>query len=155
MDDSSLGRGWEFFSSPPRPDRLWGPPSLLYNGYQGLFHWEVMRLGCEADHSPPCSAEVKNAWSYISTPQYAFMKWCSVKAQELWNISRYSLNICLHKLRKTSVIWRWMTQKLSVIVSRYKFGRKLFSSPLCPARLWDPFSLLSNGYRGGESFPSG
>jgi hypothetical protein len=30
---------WEFFSSPPRPDRLWGPPSLLSNGYQGPFPW--------------------------------------------------------------------------------------------------------------------
>jgi hypothetical protein len=26
----------EFFSSPPRPERLWGPPSLLSIGYQGL-----------------------------------------------------------------------------------------------------------------------
>jgi len=30
------GRGWEFFSSPPRRDRLWGPPSLSFNGYSGL-----------------------------------------------------------------------------------------------------------------------
>jgi hypothetical protein len=36
---SSSGRGWEFFSSPPRPDRLWDSPSLLSNGYQGLFPW--------------------------------------------------------------------------------------------------------------------
>jgi hypothetical protein len=27
----------------------------------------VRRPGCEADHSPPSSAEVKNAWSYTST----------------------------------------------------------------------------------------
>jgi hypothetical protein len=29
---------------------------------------EVKRTGREADHSPPSSAEVKNAWSYTSTP---------------------------------------------------------------------------------------
>jgi len=27
------------------------------------------------------SAEVKNAWSYTSTPQCAFMAWCLVKAR--------------------------------------------------------------------------
>jgi len=24
--------GWKFFSSSPRPERLWGPPNLLFNG---------------------------------------------------------------------------------------------------------------------------
>jgi hypothetical protein len=33
------GGGWELLSSPPRPERFWGPPSLLSNGYQGLFPW--------------------------------------------------------------------------------------------------------------------
>jgi len=28
--------------------------------------------GCETDHSSPPSAEVRNAWSYTSTPTYVF-----------------------------------------------------------------------------------
>jgi len=36
----SSHRGCEFFSSPPRPDRLWGLPCLLSNGYQRLFPWK-------------------------------------------------------------------------------------------------------------------
>jgi hypothetical protein len=35
--------------------------------------------GREADLSHPRGADVKNAWSYISTPQYVFMAWYIVK----------------------------------------------------------------------------
>jgi hypothetical protein len=38
--------------------------------------------GREADHSPPTSVDVKNAWSYTSTPQYVFMAWCLVKHRD-------------------------------------------------------------------------
>jgi len=30
---------------------------------------------CEADHWPPFSAKVKNAWSYASIPPYIFLVW--------------------------------------------------------------------------------
>jgi len=33
---SRQGQLWDFISSPPRPGRLSGPPSLLHNGYRGL-----------------------------------------------------------------------------------------------------------------------
>jgi hypothetical protein len=38
MDDrgSIPGRGKGFFFRLLCPDRLWGPPSLLYNGYRGV-----------------------------------------------------------------------------------------------------------------------
>jgi hypothetical protein len=42
----------------------------------------VKRPGREADHSHSSSAEVKNAWSYTSTPQYAFMAQCLVKHRD-------------------------------------------------------------------------
>ena len=40
-----------------RPDRPWGPPSLVYNGYR-VFPGSKVRPGRAADHSPPSSAAV-------------------------------------------------------------------------------------------------
>jgi hypothetical protein len=41
LDDRGVGVlvpvGSRILSSPRRPDRLWGPPSLLSNGYRRLF----------------------------------------------------------------------------------------------------------------------
>jgi hypothetical protein len=64
--------GLRIFSSPRRPDWLWGPFSLLSIGYRALSP-EVKRPEREADCSPPTSAEVKKTWIYISAPPYAFM----------------------------------------------------------------------------------
>jgi hypothetical protein len=78
IGNSIHGGGWEFFSSPLRPQAL-GPT-------QPPIQWVPVALSLvvkwperEADHSPPSSAEVKNAWRYTYTPQYVFMEWCLVK----------------------------------------------------------------------------
>jgi len=43
---------------------------------------------CEADHLPPFSSKVKNAWSYIFTPPYVFMTRDLVKADgQLFSIN--------------------------------------------------------------------
>jgi hypothetical protein len=72
MDDRGVGvrvpLGPRIFSSPRCPDRLWGPPNLLSNGYRGALSPGVKRPGCEADHSLPTSAEVKEKWFYTATP---------------------------------------------------------------------------------------
>jgi hypothetical protein len=36
----------------------------------------------DGDHSPPSSAEVKNAWSYTSTPPYVFTAWRLTKHRD-------------------------------------------------------------------------
>jgi hypothetical protein len=40
------------------PDQLWGPPSLLYNGYQVSFP-SIKWPECGIDHPPPSGAKLK------------------------------------------------------------------------------------------------
>jgi hypothetical protein len=54
--------------------------------------------GSEADHSPPSSAEVKNAWIYTSTPQYAFTAWCLVKHRDNFTFTFYFVIDSVRKL---------------------------------------------------------
>jgi len=49
------------------PDRFWGPPSFLYNGFR-VFPGGKERPGRDADLSPPSSAAVKKEQSYTSIP---------------------------------------------------------------------------------------
>jgi hypothetical protein len=70
------GCNWDFFLTsqpalgPTQPPIQWVPEALPL---------KVKRPGNEADHSPPSSAEVKNAWSYTSTLPYVFMALYLVK----------------------------------------------------------------------------
>jgi hypothetical protein len=55
----------------------------------------------EADHSPQSSAEVKNAWSRISIPQYTFMAQYSVKAQDIFT---FTFTFLRHVVRKWDIV---------------------------------------------------
>jgi hypothetical protein len=75
--NSRQGLGIFFFATPSTPPL--GPTQPPVPWVPGTLSLGVERPGREADHSPPSSAEVKNAWNYNSTPQYTFMAWCLVK----------------------------------------------------------------------------
>jgi hypothetical protein len=62
------------------------PPT---EGVPGALSLWVKRPGREANHSPPSSAEVTNAWSYTSTPQYAFRLWCLVNHSDNFTLYVY------------------------------------------------------------------
>ena len=73
-----LTTGWTVRGSNPggarffaRPNRPWGPPSLLYNGYQVF-------PGRAADHSPSSSAVVMEEQSYNSTHPLGHNRACNV-----------------------------------------------------------------------------
>jgi hypothetical protein len=70
--DNSFELSSCFAFLPTEPPIRWVPAALSLG---------VKWPGREADHTPPSSDEIKNVWSYISTPQYAFVLWCSVKAK--------------------------------------------------------------------------
>jgi hypothetical protein len=67
------------FTTASRP--ALGPTQPPIQWIPGALSLGVKLTRREADHSPPSSVEVKNAWSYTSTPQYVFMAWCLVKVK--------------------------------------------------------------------------
>jgi hypothetical protein len=96
--DSRRGLGIFFFTTasrtalePTQPPIQWEP---------GAFPG-IKRPGREADHSPPSNAEVKNAWSYTSTPQYVFMTWCLVKHRD-----NFTFYIYLWRLISCNILTR-------------------------------------------------
>jgi hypothetical protein len=53
-------------------------PASYLMGTRGYFPGGKA-AGMWTGHSHTSSAEVKNAWSYTSSPLYAFLSWCSIK----------------------------------------------------------------------------
>ena len=69
LHDSRLlaGSGKKLVSSPETSRPSWGPPSPKFSWFCLSFS-EVKRPGHDVNHSPLSSNEVKNEWSYTSTP---------------------------------------------------------------------------------------
>lgn len=75
----------DFFFPPKCPDRLWGPPSILFTEHRELLPtgergWSVNQT------THLSSAEFKNTWSHASTPPHAFMV-CSQLFAGFYNLN--------------------------------------------------------------------
>jgi hypothetical protein len=57
---------------------------LLYGGYRRAVSSGLERPEHVAEHQPSYNAEIKNAWSYNSTPLYAFMAWRLIKENSIF-----------------------------------------------------------------------
>jgi hypothetical protein len=68
--DSRRGLGIFLFTTFSRT--ALGPTQPPIQWVPGTLSLEAKQPGREADHSPPSSAEVKNAWSYTSTLPISF-----------------------------------------------------------------------------------
>jgi hypothetical protein len=90
---------WKFFSSPPRPNRLWGPPSLLSNGYQGLLPREQSGRGVKLTnhlHLVPRSRMHGAIPPFPNTPS-----WCGAQLKHRDNFTFY-LYLYLNKKQRKS-----------------------------------------------------
>jgi hypothetical protein len=94
----SPGEGWEFFSS-PRPDRLWGPTQPPIQWVPGALSLGVKRSGVKLTTELHLVLKPRKRGAIPAIPQYAFMAWCSVKAQEQFYLS----NTWWRKIMKSSL----------------------------------------------------
>jgi hypothetical protein len=105
-----------------------GPSQPPIQWLPGALSLGLKQPGREADHSPPSSAEVKNAWSYSSTPQYDFMAWCLVKHRGNFTLL-YRLHGDLNRGTKSAK--GWDIKKLFYIFSPWRRKWPLYALNFC------------------------
>jgi hypothetical protein len=134
-------RGKRILPSPQYPDRLWGTPSLVFNGYVGARHLGIKLLTSEAGSLTPCNVEVTNAWmcwvisrscQYLNHLHTHMVRWLmngkfdKLRKETAVAYSRYHSGICLEGLGKTKkYLWkdsRYSGQDSNLEPPEYKSG---------------------------------
>jgi hypothetical protein len=123
----SVQAGEKFFSSPKWLHRLWGPPRLLFTGYQGSF-LEVKLLGRNVDHTPPTTAEVKNEWCFTfilpiclhsvnrgNFTSFAFYKTLEGDSQD-WKIILWTFMLKLRSWKSLKLHFWYCTQDIQKVI---------------------------------------
>jgi hypothetical protein len=113
-------RGLEIFLFTTASRTALGHTQPSIQGKPGALSLGVKRPGREVDHSPPSGAEVKNAWSYTSTPQYVFMAWWSVKYRNNFTVL-YIHDHVQEKLHKLFSFQRYTQNAQKYVWENYIF----------------------------------
>jgi hypothetical protein len=93
-------RSYELFSPLPRPDQLWGPPSLLSNG-----HWGWSDLGVKLTTHLHLVPRSRMRGAIHPVPQYTFMAWYSVKKSTGTTLPLTILRLALYLSFRNGVCW--------------------------------------------------
>jgi hypothetical protein len=100
----------------------------------------VKRPRREANHSPPSSAKVKNAWSYTSTSQYVFMAWCLVKHRDNFTFT-FTREYCGNRCSSGSIVSRLRAGRPGFDY-RQEIGMSLFASVQTDSAAHPPSYLI-------------
>ena len=84
-----------------RPDRPWGPPSLLYNGYR-VFPGGKVAVAWPWPPNSHLAPRIKKEYSYTSTPLWAFVNCSRVKFTCVYIPLLYLITCLLHVPPNTS-----------------------------------------------------
>lgn len=95
-----------------------------------IFYFKVFRLavgalskvkppGHEVDHSHPSSAQVQNAWSDISTPLCAFMRWCFINHRDSFTLALLIMYPTVHTI--LLYVDRWTDSCMMKVIGTYLY----------------------------------
>jgi hypothetical protein len=111
---------FHLFCKPPRPELLWGPPSLLSSGYQGLFSRGLSARDVKLTTHLHLVPRSKNEWSYTSTPPIHLYGVVLFKAQgQLYLYLYYFTCFTILKYFNMSVVCCSCTQIINYFVTRW------------------------------------
>jgi len=149
LDCTGIDSRWgEIFCT--RPDRSWGTPSLLYNGYRVSFPG-VKRPGRGVDHPPPFSAEIEERVELDlyspSEPSWPLLGWIWPLP---WPFIFWARKRCLSVQRRDNfrvLLSQWQ-------LARFAFRRYFVSIParnvmcscilsVCPTVLTDTCGIIA------------
>jgi hypothetical protein len=123
-----------FLANTSRP--ILGPTQPPFRRLPGAPSAGGKRLGREADHSPPYSAEVMNVWSYTSIPPYNWIAWYLVKHKENF----YLYRTLPYRYDRRTKLWDCVSESRGMQIASYLQAR----SPCCYSSLITRRKCLHN-----------